>query len=101
LFSKKYQFTKNLNLQIHSLDGDVAINNVLEILKDEYNIERNVVNESRISDGENAVKIVPKQEVISFDSMNIKVGYAKAFYSDLRVNISEREAIQKNIDVYR
>lgn len=101
LFAQKYQFVKNLDLQIHSLDGDATIDHVLDILKSEYTIARNVVNESRISDGENAVKIVPKQEILSFDTMMIKVGYAKAFYSNLRVNVSERENIQKNIDVYQ
>lgn len=101
LFSEYFATVPQLGLQIHSLDGDPAINDLIERLKDQYAISRKQVSEQRISDGNNAVKIVPKQEIISFGNLEIKVGYAKAFYSNLRVNINDRHDIQKNIDVYQ
>lgn len=101
LFKENYRDVPQLELQIHSLDGDPAIDDVLKRVESDYKISRQVVDQERISDGKNAVKIVPKQEIISFDDMDIKVGYAKAFYSDLRVNIHARDDIQKNIDVYQ
>lgn len=70
-------------------------------MKQDFAISRRNVDEKRISDGKNAIKIVPKQEIISFNKLQIKVGYAKTFYSNLRVNICDHNAIHRNIAVYQ
>lgn len=101
LFSNEYKSIPQLNLQIHSLVDDPSIGELISLCKENYNVSRRSINQQRISDGVNVVKIVPKQEIISFNDLEIKVGYAKAFYSDLRVNIQDSLAIQKNIDVYQ
>lgn len=101
LFKTEYNHNPFLNLQIHSLYKDPAIQQLINHLQDEYKIKRADSTQKRVSDGKSVIKIVPKQELISFDDLEIKVGYAKAFYSDLKVNLKSREVIQKNIDVFQ
>lgn len=101
LFSKEYKTVSQLNLQIHSPVNDPSIDELIHFCQKDYKITRRSVDQQRISDGVNVIKIVPKQEVISFNDLDVKVGYAKAFYSNLRVNIHDRSSIQKNIDVYQ
>jgi organic radical activating enzyme len=101
LFYQKYSNVPQLELQIHSIKEDAAIDELLNQLSATYNINREQVNEERISDGKNAVKIVPQQEIISFNNYRIKVGYAKIFYSNLRVNIKDHDLLERNIEVYQ
>lgn len=42
-----------------------------------------------------------KIETIKFNNYAVKVGYAKIFYSNLKVNLHNHEDIQKNVDVYQ
>jgi ribosome-associated protein YbcJ (S4-like RNA binding protein) len=67
----------------------------------DYLIIRKTMAKQRVSDGKNVIKIVPKQEIINFDDLALKVGYAKAFYSDLKVNLNDSTAIRRNIEVYQ
>jgi MoaA/NifB/PqqE/SkfB family radical SAM enzyme len=101
LFSTKYKLLEHLSLQIHSLDGDSTLDLLVEKLSDSYKIVRKNTIQKRVSDGISVLKIVPKQEIIFFNNLEIKVGYAKAFYSNLRVDLSEFSLIQKNISVYQ
>lgn len=101
LFYEEYSKVPQLELQIHSLEGDFAIDELVKLLKDDFEISREKVSEQRISDGKNALKIVPSQEVIAFNDMKIKVGFAKTFYSNLRVNVHDHKVRQRNIDVYQ
>lgn len=101
LFHDNHHLMPNLSLQIHSIENDPSIDEILKLLKDKYIISRKFVNEKRISDGINAIKIVPKQEIINFGNLKIKVGYAKVFYSDIKVNLKSQESLKKNIEVYQ
>lgn len=102
LFYEKYSSIPQLELQIHSLDGDPAVDSLLDRLKEKFaKISRHSVNEQRISDGKNALKIVPKQEIIQFNDLKIKVGYAKIFYSNLKVNINDYDTVKRNTEVYQ
>lgn len=101
LFYEEYYNIPQLELQIHSLEGDLAIDELIKLLEGEFTILRGKVLESRISDGKNALKIVPSQELITFNNMQIKVGFAKTFYSNLRVNVHDHKVRQRNIDVYQ
>ena len=99
LFYNDYRHIEGLDLQIHSLNDDPIISVLIENLSQSYKITRHLVSNKRISDGIHALKIVPKQEIISVNDYEIKVGYAKIFYSNLRVNL--HEDISKNIAVYQ
>lgn len=101
LFNKEYKSVPQLDLQIHSMWEDPMIGNLLTDLGSKYQISRRSVNQERVSDGVNAVKVVPKQEIITFDDMEVKVGYANTFYSDLRVNLKDNKTIEKNVNVYQ
>lgn len=101
LFSSKYKNNEQMELQIHSLIGDSTVNEVISKLSNEFVISRQEISSNRISDGISVVKIVPKKEKILFGDMIINVGYAKSFYSDLKVNLNKLENIQKNLDVYQ
>ncbi|MBW8310314.1 MAG: hypothetical protein K0M45_11900 [Candidatus Paracaedibacteraceae bacterium] len=101
LFQDKYKSCKQMDLQIHSLIGDTTIDEVISELESNYKITREMVYEDRISDGESVIKIVPHQERISFNDLTIKVGYAKAFYSDLKVDLANQEHVQRNLNVYQ
>lgn len=99
LFYSTYRTIDGLDLQIHSLNDDPTISKLVETLADKYKINRHVVSNKRISDGMHALKIVPKQEIISFNDFDVKIGYAKIFYSNLRVDL--KNDVSKNIDVYQ
>jgi organic radical activating enzyme len=101
LFNNEYKSVPQLDLQIHSMWEDPTIANLLADLEGKYEITRRGVDQQRISDGISAIKIVPKQEIIAFDGMEIKVSYASMFYSDLRVNLKDHKTIEKNVEVYQ
>jgi organic radical activating enzyme len=101
LFYQKYSSVPQLELQIHSIEKDEAVNELLQLLSSIYSIKREKVTENRISDGKNALKIVPQQEIVHFNSYRIKIGYAKIFYSNLRVNIKNHNLLERNINVYQ
>lgn len=100
LFQQEFKSIPHLDLQIHSMSTDPTLDNLLADLSSEYKISRRVVDKERISDGINAIKVVPKQEVLSFDDLDVKVGYANTFYSNLRVNLNDPEVTEKNVEVY-
>lgn len=99
LFYTTYRTIEGLDLQIHSLNDDPTISKLVEILSEKYKITRHIVSNKRISDGMHALKIVPKQEIISFNDFDIKIGYAKIFYSNLLVDL--KNDVSKNIEVYQ
>jgi MoaA/NifB/PqqE/SkfB family radical SAM enzyme len=101
LFEKEYQNHPSLELQIHTIYGDPSVDLLCKDLKDIYNIERLQKFKEKQSDGHSVVKVVPKRETIKFNNYEIKVGYAKIFYSNLKVDLRNHEDIQKNIDVYQ
>lgn len=101
IFKEKYKNNIQFDLQIHSLLEDQTIDKLILHFKDIYKIKREQVKSKRISDGKNALKIVPKQELIYFDDFMIKVGYAKIFYSDLKIDLLHPEKKLINIDVYQ
>lgn len=101
LFAEKYGAHPQLDLQIHSIDHDPCIDTVVSELGERFTTTRTHVEQERISDGKNALKIVPRQEIITFNDLCVKVGYAKIFFSDLRVNLHNHEVMDRNIAVYQ
>jgi hypothetical protein len=78
IFIKYNKLMPELELQIHSLDGDPCIDTLILELGKKHNISRKSTTSKRISDGKNAIKIVPKQEIVTIDGLSIKVGYAQS-----------------------
>jgi 4Fe-4S single cluster domain len=101
LFQTKYSRCNQMDLQIHSLVEDPTVNEVISLLEPLYTISRQMVYEDRISDGKSVIKVVPHQEMITFDNLTVKVGYAKAFFSDLKVDLSNQEHVERNLAVYQ
>ena len=91
-----------IDLQIHSVEGDQAMNDLVNMLNNQYtNIEKNNVKQNRISDGKSVIKIVPKQDILTVDNLKIPIGYAKIFFSDLRINLNDQSVVHRNTEVYQ
>lgn len=99
LFEQEYREHKQLELKLHSVADDPSIDLVIKELSTDYTIERKTNINTRISDGKSVIKIVPKQEVLTFNGYAVPVGYAKIFFSNLKVNL--HEDIAKNLAVYQ
>lgn len=99
LFEKNYKNHPHLELKLHGLTDDPSIDIVINRLSNEYTITRNIDQHTRISDGKSVIKIVPKQEILSFNDYVVPVGYAKIFYSNLKVDLYKD--VSKSIEVYQ
>ena len=99
IFHSEIPPTPEFDLQLHSLVNDETIDQICRKLSEEFSISRNVSESERISDGISVMKIVPKRELISFDHLELKIGYAKIFYSDMRVDLNGE--IDANLEVFQ
>jgi len=95
------QLPASLDLQLHSIIEDKTIDKLLDNLQDEFQVRRMPVPGNHISDGESVKKIVPKKEIIFLNDFPLPVGYAKTFYSDLKVDLSMEDLVDRNVAVYQ
>ena len=98
IFEDNYLREKNFKLQFHTLFGDPSVDQVLETLRSKV-IE--IKEYERQSDASTIVKVNPAEKVIVFSSgLVLKVGYAKIFYSNLKVDLKNSEILERNLEVF-
>ena len=91
-----------IDLQIHSIENDESLNELIYALKHEYKqVKKNRVKKKRISDGKSVVKIVPKQDILMIDHLKVPIGYAKVFFSDLKIDLNDKLIVLRNTEVYQ
>lgn len=99
LFEKKYLDEKNFRLQFHSIFDDPCIDRILKHLEGKI---VSVSNFERRSDGDTVLKVNPSEKVIEFSSgLTLKVGYAKIFYSSIKINLNDPEVIKRNLEIFQ
>lgn len=99
LFEEKYLQEKNFKLQFHSIYDDPCIDQILQ------HLSKKVVSISDFkgrSDGETVLKVNPSEKIIEFVSgLTLKVGYAKIFYSNIKVDLNNPDIINRNLSVFQ
>lgn len=98
LFEENYLNEKNFKLQFHTLFGDPCVDQILEELSSKIT---DIKNYEKRSDASTIVKVNPAEKIITFSSgLSLKIGYAKIFYSNLKVDLNSPEMIQRNLKVF-
>ncbi|HEV3269153.1 MAG TPA: 4Fe-4S cluster-binding domain-containing protein [Candidatus Rhabdochlamydia sp.] len=98
IFEQSYIKEKDFILQFHTLFDDPCIQKLYDQLAD-----RIVTIEDRhlYSDAETVVKINPAEKLLKLSSgLTIKVGYAKCFYSNIKVNLKDPEVLTRNLSIF-
>jgi len=99
LFEENYLTQEKFKLQFHTLFDDPCIDNMLHELKDRtVSVEEGQCK----SDGDTILKVNPAEKIIKLSSgLEIKVGYAKRFNSNIKVNLNDPEVIAKNLSIFQ
>jgi len=98
LFEEKYLNEPNFKLQFHSLFGDPCVDEILKTLKPKIvKITEHKCN----SDASTIVKVNPAEKIVEFASgLKLKIGYAKIFYSNIKVDLNEPGIIERNVSIF-
>lgn len=98
VFESHYLNEKNFALQFHTLFDDPCIEQLFAELKSRIiSIEEHRV----CSDAETILKVNPAEKIITLASgLCIKIGYAKCFYSNIKVDLNDPEVLSRNLSVF-
>jgi organic radical activating enzyme len=98
VFEKNYLNEKDFKLQFHTLFDDPCIEQLFTELGDRLVS----TGEHRLrSDADTILKVNPAEKIIQLSSgLAIKIGYAKCFYSNIKVNLNDPEVIKRNLSVF-
>ncbi len=98
IFEQSYINEKDFTLQFHSLFDDPCIQRLYDQLADRIiSIEDRRLH----SDAETVLKVNPAEKLLKLSSgLTIKVGYAKCFYSNIKVNLKDPEILARNLSVF-
>lgn len=98
LFEQSYINEKDFTLQFHTLFDDPCIQQLYDQLADRIiSIEDRRLH----SDAETVLKVNPAEKFLKLASgLIIKVGYAKCFYSNIKVNLKDPEVLKRNLSVF-
>jgi len=99
LFEENYLEEKHFKLQFHTLFDDPCIEEVYQRLGNKIiSVESRQVK----SDAETILKVNPAEKIVRLSSgLEIKVGYAKRFYSNIKVNLNDPKVIERNLAVFQ
>lgn len=99
IFEQSFLAEKNFTLQFHTLFDDTCIEEFLDKVKTKIvAIEEHTLR----SDARTVVKISPAEKTIVFNSgLRLKIGYAKVFYSNIKVNLNAPGIIERNLKVFQ
>ena len=99
IFEEKFIGEENFCLQFHTIFGDKYIEKFIASVNDKIsNISTGILH----SDAETVVKVTPAEKIITFNSgLRLKVGYAKVFNSNIKVNLNSPKIVQKNLEVFQ
>jgi hypothetical protein len=98
LFEKNYLNDSHFKLQFHTLFDDPCIEKLLNQLSGKI-----VGSEEhrRKSDADTILKVNPAEKMIQLSSgLSIKVGYAKRFYSNIKVDLNDPKVIERNLSTF-
>jgi len=98
LFEENYLHEPAFKLQFHTLFDDPCIDEILKKLESRIVS----ISEARCqSDANTIVKVNPAEKIIEFDSgLKLKIGYAKIFYSNVKVDLTKPGIIERNLSVF-
>ncbi|MCI0382402.1 MAG: radical SAM protein [Chlamydiae bacterium] len=98
IFEKNYIKEKDLTLQFHTLFDDPCIQQLYNQLADRIiSIEDRRLH----SDDETVLKVNPAEKLLKLSNgLAIKVGYAKCFYSNIKVNLNDPEVLKRNLSIF-
>lgn len=98
LFEEKFLNEPNFKLQFHSLFDDPCVDEVLQTLKSKIV----KITEHRChSDATTIVKVNPAEKIVEFESgLKLKIGFAKIFYSNVKVDLNKPGIIERNLKVF-
>ncbi len=99
IFEQNFLEEKNFTLQFHTLFDDKCIEEFLDKVK--YKIV-SIEEDTLRSDANTVVKINPAEKTIVFNSgLRLKIGYAKTFYSNIKVNLNVPGLVERNLSVFQ
>lgn len=98
VFENTYLNERDFTLQFHTLFDDPCIEQLYSQLADRIiSIEDRRLH----SDAETVLKVNPAEKFLKLSSgLTIKVGYAKCFYSNIKVNLKDPEVLARNLSVF-
>lgn len=99
LFEENYLDEEHFKLQFHTLFDDPCIEEVYQQLADKIiSVESHQI----ISDAETILKVNPAEKILRLSSgLEIKIGYAKRFYSNIKVNLNDAKLIERNLSIFQ
>ena len=98
LFEELYLNESHFKLQFHTLFDDPCIDKLLGQLSGKIVASQD---HKRKSDAETILKVNPAEKVIQLASgLSIKVGYAKRFYSNIKIDLNDPTAIERNLATF-
>ena len=99
LFEEKYLNDPDFKLQFHTIFDDPCVSNILTSLSDRIS---SVEDYKCQSDAETVLKVNPAEKIVTFLSgMVLKIGYAKVFHSNIKVDLSDSKVIERNLNVFQ
>jgi len=99
LFEENFLDEEDFTLQFHTIFDDKCVEEFIDGVKERI---VHVETDELCSDAETVVKINPAEKTIVFNSgLRLKVGYAKIFHSNIKVNLNSKEVTERNLKVFQ